>query len=121
MNITTEVQLRKLAEAATPGPWSWEHPAAVNPAEINGGADELVACAAMTPVELKAHWQMCMRKDIAMLMTCDGIALLPGWDRSKGACLEKHNAVELGMVIALAAELTDPLPSVESLISQVPA
>ena len=81
----------------------------VNPAEINGGADELVVCAKMTPAELKAHWRKCMRADIKQLMDCDGIALLPGWERSKGACLEKYNAVELGMIVELAEELNEPL------------
>lgn len=71
----------------------------INPAEINGGADELIACSTMAPDELTAHWRKCMRKDITVLMTCDGIALLPGWERSKGACLEHHNAAALGMVV----------------------
>src|SRR5690606_26470176 len=40
----------------------------VNPAEINGGADEVSACAGMTPDELQAHWRKCMRNDIAQLV-----------------------------------------------------
>lgn len=77
----------------------------INPAEINGGADELAACAAMTPAELKAHWQACMRKDIAVLMTCDGVVMLPSWEKSKGATLEHHNAAALGMEVHLAANV----------------
>jgi hypothetical protein len=77
----------------------------INPAEINGGADDLLACASMTPEQLAAHWQQCMRKDITVLMTCDGIALLPGWEGSRGACLEHHNAAALGMDVHLAANL----------------
>lgn len=69
----------------------------VNPAEINGGADELVACAAMTPEQLQDHWRNCMRRDIAELVQCDGIALLPAWERSRGATLEHHVAAALGL------------------------
>ena len=75
----------------------------INPAEINGGADELVACASMTPEELQAHWQKCMRKDITELCTCDGIAMLDGWTRSKGATLEHHVARSLGLLVIEAA------------------
>lgn len=77
----------------------------VNPAEINGGADELVACAAMTPAELKAHWQKCMRKDITVLMTCDGVALLPGWEKSRGANIERGVAAALNFHVHMAADL----------------
>lgn len=75
----------------------------INPAEINGGADELVACANMTPAELQAHWLACMRKDITALCTCDGIAMLDGWTRSKGATLEHHVAKSLGLLVIEAA------------------
>lgn len=77
----------------------------VNPAEINGGADELVACAAMMPDELAAHWLTCMRKDVVALMTCDGVALLPGWERSRGVNVERTLAINLGLPVVLAAEL----------------
>ena len=79
----------------------------VNPAEINGGADELVACAAMTPTELKEHWRKCMRRDIPALMACDGIALLPNWFKSKGAKLEVRIGSDFDMPINMAADLID--------------
>lgn len=55
----------------------------VNPAEINSdpGAD----------------WLTCMRADIKQLVDCDAIAMLPGWERSKGATLERLIAVGLGL------------------------
>jgi hypothetical protein len=55
----------------------------VNPAEINSDPN--------------AKWVDCMRQDIAQLVTCHGIALLPGWEKSKGARLERHIANQLGM------------------------
>ncbi len=81
----------------------------INPAEINGGADELAACATMTPEQLRAHWCNCMRKDIAALVTCDGVAFLPGWQDSRGAQLENFIAVQLDMDVHMAYELQRPL------------
>jgi hypothetical protein len=46
-----------------------------------------------------AAWSDCLRKDIRLLMDCTGVALLDGWERSKGARLERHIALELGMEV----------------------
>lgn len=43
-----------------------------------------------------AEWHEHMRADIKMLMDCDGVALLPGWERSSGARLEEHIGLRLG-------------------------
>jgi nucleoside 2-deoxyribosyltransferase len=55
----------------------------------------------LNPAELvpdqTTKWEDCMRKDIAALVTCDGIALLPGWENSRGAQLENLIASRLGM------------------------
>lgn len=71
----------------------------INPAEINGGADELVACAVMSKEELQVHWQKCMRNDIAGLLTCERIVMLDGWENSRGATLEHHIAKSLGFEV----------------------
>lgn len=63
----------------------------VNPAEIN--------------VDPSAGWATCMRADLAQLVTCNGIALLPGWERSRGARLERYVAGELGMRVMLVDEV----------------
>jgi nucleoside 2-deoxyribosyltransferase len=57
----------------------------VNPAEVN--PDQTMP------------WEECMRRDIAELVRCDYIYLLPGWEQSKGATLEHHIADRLGMGI----------------------
>ena len=44
-------------------------------------------------------WGDHMRTDIIMLMGAEGVAVLPGWECSKGAVLEVHVARELGMTI----------------------
>ena len=63
---------------------------AVNPAEINA--------------DPAAGWNACMRADIAQLVTCDGVVLLPGWERSRGASLEAHIAHALGMALVYPGE-----------------
>ena len=55
----------------------------INPAEINP--------------DHTMPWVECMRRDIAALVTCDTIVLLPGWQQSRGATLEQHIAERLSM------------------------
>lgn len=57
----------------------------VNPAEIEMPAN--------------AKWEDCMRADIAQLVTCQAIYLLPGWRESRGATLEARIAKGLGMEV----------------------
>lgn len=49
----------------------------------------------------------CLRKDLMALLTCDTIAMLPGWQESTGAHLEMHVAHRIGMPIVIAAEITE--------------
>lgn len=55
----------------------------VNPVDINPDQD--------------AEWADCLRADLRELLTCDTIAMLPGWQNSRGAKLERYVAKELGM------------------------
>jgi hypothetical protein len=64
----------------------------INPAEIYHGCD--------------STWEQCLRGDIAALVTCDAITFLPGHERSRGARLERHIAVELGMTLMYVSEAT---------------
>ena len=59
--------------------------APVNPFE-NGVPDE-------------AHWRVHMRADIALLVQCDLIYMLRGWELSKGAKLEHDVATSCGIKV----------------------
>lgn len=49
------------------------------------------------PSDALLPWEDYLRADlIAMLRQCDGLAMLPGWQHSRGATLEHHVAVALG-------------------------
>jgi hypothetical protein len=65
----------------------------VNPAELNEGND--------------GDWLACMRVDIAAIMTekCDGIALLQGWEQSRGAPIEHRLMRDLGLRVYMAHHL----------------
>jgi hypothetical protein len=56
----------------------------VNPAELDGDPS-------------LEGWRYFLKRDIALLMECDAIALLEGWQNSKGASLEKTVATALGI------------------------
>lgn len=59
-----------------------------NPAEINA--------------DPKAQWLDCMRADIARLVTCDAVHMLPGREKSRGAKVEHGLAVGLGLKVVYA-------------------
>lgn len=56
----------------------------VNPADAGAGAG--------------LSYEDYLRRDLADLLGCNAICLLPGWERSKGATVEEHMARALGFV-----------------------
>lgn len=57
----------------------------VNPARINPDPN--------------ADWLECMRADIKHLVDCDGVYMLDGWYKSRGAAIEHFIAVSLGLQV----------------------
>jgi hypothetical protein len=64
--------------------------------ELRSAGHEVVNPAELHPEPGKT-WEQCLRTDIRELCSCDAIALMPGWERSKGANLELHIAHRVGM------------------------
>lgn len=58
-----------------------------------------VSPADIVPPSKTPEWSDYLRADIAALVTCDGVATLPGWESSRGAQLEVHVAHALGMTV----------------------
>jgi hypothetical protein len=61
----------------------WE---VVNPAETDGG-------------DTSREYTYYLRKDIEQLLRCDAIVLLPGWEDSRGANIEKQVAEVIGLKV----------------------
>lgn len=53
-----------------------------------------------------APWSQHMRADIAALMRCDIIYMLPGWHTSRGATIERNLAEMVGIKVMRAPEQT---------------
>ncbi|MGH2569531.1 MAG: DUF7695 domain-containing protein [Bacteroidota bacterium] len=49
-------------------------------------------------------WQEYLRSDVVELVSCRMLVLLPGWECSKGAILEKSVAEQLGMPVHMLAD-----------------
>ena len=92
---------------------------------FNAAAAELTA-QGLTPVNPADHglvegaqWDDYLRYDIAQLATCEAIYFLPGWTASKGARLEHHLAMALGMTVRLAPG-AEPVPAAEVRLEAIP-
>ena len=53
------------------------------------------------------RWLAYMRAAVTQLVTCDAIALLDGWQDSRGACVERTLADGLGMDVYRAKQITE--------------
>ena len=80
----------------------------INPADNDNGDPEQAAQSG-TP------WEDYMRKDLADVLEADAVAVLPGWQRSRGASLEVTVATALGVPILDAETL---LPYSESALQE---
>lgn len=63
-----------------------------------------------------------IREDVRMLVQCDAIALLPGWERSRGARLELHVAQMMGCAVYSALTFVPlDVPQMDALLAPAAA
>lgn len=68
---------------------------AVNPVDLN--PPPLKNLANMTQAFQESIWRACMKRDIAAMVLCDVLVLLPNWSQSRGAMIEVQLAESLGI------------------------
>lgn len=61
------------------------------------------------PVSPEHSWADYLKRDLLKLVSCDGIILMHGWSKSRGARLELGVALELSMRVMYLVEDTDDL------------
>lgn len=76
----------------------------VNPMEVNG----------LDGSGKEYPWVEYMKRDIPVLLGCDAIYLLPDWNDSKGARLERYIAEELKMLVIYESK---PVSALVELVS----
>lgn len=64
---------------------------------------------ATNPAPPCGSWEAYMRMALRQMLLCDTVALLPGWENSRGANREVAVASELGLRVVTAAELVQPV------------
>jgi hypothetical protein len=70
----------------------------ISPAEIDEEQDGFDG----TDLSKEPSFTVAMRRDIAAILTCDAVALLPGWLASEGARVEYRVAKAIGLQIFYA-------------------
>lgn len=68
----------------------------------------LVENPAENPLPADAPWHLCMRDAIRQMLTCDAVALMPGWQVSRGANVEVELAMHLQMKVVKASGIVSP-------------
>lgn len=60
------------------------------------------------PYDSGHTWVCCLRKDVEVIASsCDAIAMLPGWESSRGAMFELNVALTLGLRVFFPFDVTE--------------
>ncbi len=69
----------------------------ISPAELDSPEERMAMLADDAGFLSGDNWFFCLGRDIALLEDVDGIVLLPGWHKSKGAKLEAYTGLLTGL------------------------
>jgi hypothetical protein len=90
----------------------FNYPAFIATAQRMRRAGFYVVTPAENGLPASAPWAAHMRRDLHAMMDCQGVAVLPGWEASRGAQLEVTVAKALGMPVRTVGEwlgVTEPV------------
>jgi hypothetical protein len=73
--------------------------------------DYTVENPAENPLPADAPWHQWMRDAIRQMLTCDAVALMPGWQVSRGANVEVELAIHLGIAVIPASGIVSRFES----------
>lgn len=81
----------------------------INPHNLFSGdeVELLEKCLEEKKITFEEYHSHFMRRDIAEMMNCDFIAVLDGWEKSKGANIEVYIARNINMPIVSAITLNE--------------
>lgn len=79
------------------GPPTWNYPAFAEAAErLRSAGYKVISPHELHEADGSVPWDWYLRRDLAQLIKCSRIILLPNWRKSPGAKLEHHVAKKLG-------------------------
>lgn len=64
-------------------------------------ADDTWEVASADVLDTPETWESCIRRDVVQVLNSEGIVLMPGWQKSRGACLELILSVSIGNSVAV--------------------
>jgi hypothetical protein len=87
------------------GPPTWNYPAFHALSErLRGSGYEVINPAELHAPDPNLPHDWYLRRDLAQLVKCNRIVLLDGWQDSRGAKLEHHVGVQLGLQVVYPHE-----------------
>jgi Domain of unknown function (DUF4406) len=90
------------------GPPTWNYPAFEDlTSRLRAAGRKVIGPHELHEPSSKVAWDWYLRRDLAQLVKCSDIFLLPGWGASKGATLEHHVGKTLGMTVHYPGDSID--------------